>query len=443
MANPNIFSQYTQPLRSVADYSNELARGEFLDNQAAIQRAAIQQGQQQQAAAAARQNALASLASETGGDPDKMILGLYQRGFVGEAQALEKHRADVGKTRADAGKVGADTNRIQGETVDAALKRYQGMLPYIDTPQSAARWLQAQYQDASTGPVLQSIRPFDEAAQGIPQDPAQFQQWRMQAAIGMDKVAQYAKELELAKLTADTQMRGQDLSAATQRRGQDISASTAIRGQNLTDARSREANTGTMTKPFEVTGPDGVPILVRQDKAGNISRVEGFGPKAGAAKPLNDVQAKALLFGSRMQEADKILTGLESAGVLRPGAIKQTAEAAAGFVPFIGDKVSDAVGSATNWTQSPEQQKVEQAQRDFVNAVLRRESGAVISDSEFRNAAKQYFPSAGDSQEVRKQKAANRALATRGLLAEVPTGQRGSITQPANSGATVDWSELK
>lgn len=443
MANPNIFSQYTQPLRSVADYSNELARGEFLDNQAAIQRAAIQQGQQQQAAAAARQNALASLASETGGDPDKMILGLYQRGFVGEAQALEKHRADVGKTRADAGKVGADTNRIQGETVDAALKRYQGMLPYIDTPQSAARWLQAQYQDASTGPVLQSIRPFDEAAQGIPQDPAQFQQWRMQAAIGMDKVAQYAKERELAKLTADTQMRGQDLSAATQRRGQDISASTAIRGQNLTDARSREANTGTMTKPFEVTGPDGVPILVRQDKAGNISRVEGFGPKAGAAKPLNDVQAKALLFGSRMQEADKILTGLESAGVLRPGAIKQTAEAAAGFVPFIGDKVSDAVGSATNWTQSPEQQKVEQAQRDFVNAVLRRESGAVISDSEFRNAAKQYFPSAGDSQEVRKQKAANRALATRGLLAEVPTGQRGSITQPANSGATVDWSELK
>jgi hypothetical protein len=50
----------------------------------------------------------------------------------------------------------------------------------------------------------------------------------------------------------------------------------------------------------------------------------------------------------------------------------------------------------------------EQAERNFVNAVLRRESGAVISEQEFDNAAKQYFPQAGDTEAVLAQKKANR-----------------------------------
>jgi hypothetical protein len=53
-------------------------------------------------------------------------------------------------------------------------------------------------------------------------------------------------------------------------------------------------------------------------------------------------------------------------------------------------------------------QKVNQAQRDFVNAVLRQESGAAIADSEFENAKKQYFPQPGDKPEVIEQKRQNR-----------------------------------
>lgn len=45
-----------------------------------------------------------------------------------------------------------------------------------------------------------------------------------------------------------------------------------------------------------------------------------------------------------------------------------------------------------SFLQSAERQKFEQAKRNFVNAVLRNESGAVIADSEFKNADKQYFP---------------------------------------------------
>ncbi len=49
----------------------------------------------------------------------------------------------------------------------------------------------------------------------------------------------------------------------------------------------------------------------------------------------------------------------------------------------------------------PEDRKLlEQAERNFVNAVLRRESGAAISPEEFVSAEKQYFAQRGDGDAV-------------------------------------------
>jgi hypothetical protein len=45
-------------------------------------------------------------------------------------------------------------------------------------------------------------------------------------------------------------------------------------------------------------------------------------------------------------------------------------------------------------------QKYDQAKADFINAQLRRESGAAIAQSEFSNADKQYFPVPGDTPDV-------------------------------------------
>lgn len=61
-----------------------------------------------------------------------------------------------------------------------------------------------------------------------------------------------------------------------------------------------------------------------------------------------------------------------------------------------------------SYLQSAEYQQFDQASRNFINAVLRRESGAVISPSEFDNAYKQYLPKPGDSAGVLQQKKANR-----------------------------------
>ena len=133
---------------------------------------------------------------------------------------------------------------------------------------------------------------------------------------------------------------------------------------------------------------------------------------AKLAKPPTEGQAKALLFGSRMQIADDALNELAAQGHLTPSYAKQAADA---IPTWAGGRIASA---GANAFASPQEQQIEQAQRDFINAVLRRESGAAIGRDEFVNAAQQYFPQPGDSAEVRRQKAINRQTAIAGMKTE-------------------------
>jgi hypothetical protein len=98
-------------------------------------------------------------------------------------------------------------------------------------------------------------------------------------------------------------------------------------------------------------------------------------------------------YASRMAAADQTLTELESMGVDPTGV-------------YVGRFVG---GSA-------DERRYRQAQREFVNAILRRESGAVIADSEFNSAAQQYFPVPGDPPEVIEQKRQARQRSLQGLI---------------------------
>lgn len=113
-------------------------------------------------------------------------------------------------------------------------------------------------------------------------------------------------------------------------------------------------------------------------------------------------QANAALFSARMEEANKVIANPEIAkfGMGIPGVMNK----ANSMFPIIGNSFLD-----------PQYQQLDQAKRDFVNAVLRRESGAAISNGEFGNAEKQYFPQVGDSPEVMAQKAKNRSTAIQGI----------------------------
>lgn len=138
-------------------------------------------------------------------------------------------------------------------------------------------------------------------------------------------------------------------------------------------------------------------------------------------------QSNAAGFADRMSAAEQIISDprYSSAGQDQMQRMKSN-------IPLAG-----------NYLVSPEFQQFDQAQRDFVNAVLRKESGAAISASEFDNAARQYFPQPGDSPVVVRQKARNRAIAihamkrTAGpaLLQSAPPEAPQEVPQPAYPGA--------
>ena len=121
--------------------------------------------------------------------------------------------------------------------------------------------------------------------------------------------------------------------------------------------------------------------------------------KTAAPKPLTEYQGKSLGFGLRAEDAN---SNLEKVGT---GYSQLAIDAAR--------KVEDVpgVGTGAYALLSPESKQALQAQRNFINAVLRQESGAAIAPSEFTNAQKQYFPQPGDDKETLKQKSDNRKRA--------------------------------
>lgn len=156
----------------------------------------------------------------------------------------------------------------------------------------------------------------------------------------------------------------------------------------------------------------------------------------GSLKPPTEGQGKAVLFGARMQSSNQTLEELAKQGYQTPSYAKSAAES----VPLVGGMLGRAVSSTPIVSQ--QEQRLEQAQRDFINAVLRRESGAVIAPSEFDNAQKQYFPQFGDSPEVIAQKQRNRETALRGIQYEAGPHAKAinQIIQPSSSMGAGGWS---
>lgn len=114
-------------------------------------------------------------------------------------------------------------------------------------------------------------------------------------------------------------------------------------------------------------------------------------------KPATDAQNLAAGYAARVQQStgifDKLATDIAA-------------------YDTVGFEVQKRL---PNSQKSPAIQSYEQAAQNFINAVLRRESGAAIAPSEFDNARKQYLPSPGDSAVTLSQKKANRDLVLQGL----------------------------
>lgn len=132
----------------------------------------------------------------------------------------------------------------------------------------------------------------------------------------------------------------------------------------------------------DINSPDGAQLAAETVEAG--------GRAGGTSDPkITAAERKAAGFAVRLDSSSLILNELQ--------------EEFSGFGAGVGEFLP-------NFAKSADRQRFDQASRNFINAVLRNESGAAIAPSEFVSAEKQYIPQPGDSAAVLEQKKANRDL---------------------------------
>lgn len=347
-----------------------------------------------------RQNRLMGL-MQGGSDPEALRRG----GFLKEAADWEKNSADTGKTKADtrAKEIEATAKRL--DIAGQAFGHVRAN-PTLETAMSTLDYLQ---QNGVYSP--EQVTGFKQAVSADPTKIAQLADMAFRASLqAKDQLAKF----DTRNIGGSTQTTAQDPVTGrvaiansvqnTQSPDSVASGQVQMRGQNMSDSRARERLAFDQAQPKGVLDPErGLLVDPRTGEARPVTM--GGKPVGMKEKPLTDGQAKAALFGSRMEASDKIIGQLAEKG-------------ATTSIP--GSRAGYGVGATLNLVAPAAQQQLDQAKRDFINATLRRESGAVISEPEFANAEQQYFPQIGDKPEVIKQKAQNRAIAIRGVQAEVP-----------------------
>lgn len=177
--------------------------------------------------------------------------------------------------------------------------------------------------------------------------------------------------------------------------GEKVKSTYSSYYQSLTKGYTTTVTEDGVDKTVRVAGIDltntSLPVPEGFDVEKILSeKAQDFGPKAVTAT-----------FGQRMLYNEGIVRNVLANGYQN------------NFADLTADNFSGWFGSTL---QTPEGQEFYSASRNFIAAVLRKESGAAISDGEYINGLKQYFPQIGDTATVIEQKEALRAESIKGMI---------------------------
>lgn len=364
MPSQNLFQQYAQPARSVADYMGDAdARDMRAAQLANVQRTnaladlaysgQVEDTRQKSADRVALQRAAAA----SGGDENKLVALLRASGSAGlmaQADTLEKGAIERTKGTATARKDNADAGKTEYQTrVDKANKAITDIAA-LTSPQEAIDGLAAHLR---AGDIDQ--QKHDAVLRTIPQDPTQFPTWRRNMLLNIlsakEQIEATKPVLGTTNLGGSTQYVARDPvtgavtvnSSAPNTQSPDNAATTATarRGQDLTDSRQRELNAITREgqQTQVVNDPNQGIMLVNKGTKVAVPAVGADG------KPIPSENAAKRASGSKsalatLDEADKLIDS-----------------ATGSYVGTGADAVAQTFGKATEGAKAIAKLKVLQA----------------------------------------------------------------------------------
>lgn len=259
------------------------------------------------------------------------------------------------------------------------------------------------------------------------------------------------------QINTQIQLAGQDQQAAQQRVSQSLQIATQVenyRQQFIQNAQEGYKNT------VQAIGYDGLFNALKADPTtlGNAEQVLGL-PKGGLSQAATvaatqrakqdemdnlDIQSKKATIANTYSEIGARNDAGNEYGTIsgKPQNASQTVAngyadrltQADQIISTLGNKFTAATSAVPifNFLKSGDRKSYEQAQKNFVTAVLRQESGASIAPSEFKDAEAIYFPQRGDTPENVAQKAATRNTVINNFYREA------NIPRPVSPGQIIE-----
>lgn len=362
MASSSIFSQYLQPVRSVADYRADMDRAELagLQVEGARRENAIKALLADQSVK--KQNALQQIAA--GWTPqttmEDRITSLRGNPLTfGEADSLEKSMLDRKKTTADIAKTQgeADSKKLadaqkrlevagqafgfvrDNPTIESAQAAILGLLQagVYDENGAQAAWARVQSNPTPEGIRALATQAFQQALSAKEQLPQYFNQNRggTYAVVGVNPVTGAATDAQSAPITQSA-----DNAATNARIVAEGAANRAVtmRGQNLTDARARDANQAGKIPPgyrYKADGSleaiPGGPADIKAGEAGKKAEARRKGQIAQAESVLGTIADAKALVGNTTAGVGGLAAGVPATSARNLQSKLETIKANLGF----------------------------------------------------------------------------------------------------------------
>lgn len=402
----SIFQNYLRPVKSIQDFDNEAMAAQGNALQLQQQRMQMNALQQQQQDDQALRNYLAGGAKL---DTPEGQAGLY-RVAPKAAGGILKSQAEIAKENAAAGKDKALSAKASQEMIGESIKNSRMNLEGVTTPEQYIAWHEANHKDPVLGPYLESRGvTVDQARARITQalqTPGGFAQLLNESKLGAEKA--YANAMQEKEFGLKQNQFGETV------RHNKSTEGIQLTGIRLADSRAREATQATMSKPFEVTGADGQPVLVQQDKQGNIRPVQGYGPKPQAP---NAAQQKELM---SINQQRSILNGALQSVDSTPSAFSFK-RGVGGKMPF-GESIAGRM-------ETPEETQARSYVFNNVSRVINERAGAAQSAQELARL-NTFLPADTDNAQQIK----NKINGFNQYLNDLEAGTKGNPKQPPTSG---------